>query len=784
MKYYDAFSAAGFHSAFLTTYAFGAQAFEDIALPRMWAAGCRNIHLIADEAMVNQEFSDIGPPRFAGTRYHLMKERRDGAFHPKLLLQLGREKARLLIGSANLTAPGLAGNLELVSSVECEAIEDPGTPIILSALSYIISSVSERNQWFETGLAQALEKTSWLLESDLPQIQAASGMNPRELLHDQFDRSVLQQFTDQVAGDTIERLSVISPYWDEELVALQTLKQSLGNPNVRVAIEPLRELFPRDAAHRIDTLSLYDLTAIEASRRVHAKLFVAEGTAHDHVLSGSMNCSQSALMHIGGHSRNAEAGLYTRLPAGTAIAAMGMEACFESALSLSDIPPYSGLAETGDDRLSAADGGALVKSGTHLIWSPGKPADAEGYCLSVFSHDGAVIAEQIGLTKSDNDHLHAHLPLDPQSACFGIIHFPEGANSAPVVISDLAALPKSAKEVARGRKAGLLSSLESVQCEDLQIIEILMDLESISEQPADGRGLLKRLRQRETNANPEPEAQRLSYSEFIKGRSANNIRPSHLSTASHADTYLSDVRRALNRIIGILGADEMTQQDLDDPEVVDLTPTEPTDEDPEEKPLPPPIPPAEPTEAPQLSRQARANTAERLVTAVRTFSDRIQKRRKTDITLADLVHLRALLQIILAFAIPKNAHATSQRVLPAYDKSSSDWPRLIGQVVQAFYVRGDEPFATLKVSPDTDRVPETVLECWAAVIISLRLALSVLKSEKDAGPIRTYLEKFQGLTATRINIEITSDELTNLEFEEFLQRFENRFDHLNYRAER
>src|SRR3546814_4279118 len=104
MKYFDAFGEGGFHSAFMTTYAFGSLAFEDIPFPKLRGAGCRNIVVLADTGMVNQAFSDFGPPRFAGTSYHLIKAAAPGAFHPKITMLLGESKARLMVGSANLTA--------------------------------------------------------------------------------------------------------------------------------------------------------------------------------------------------------------------------------------------------------------------------------------------------------------------------------------------------------------------------------------------------------------------------------------------------------------------------------------------------------------------------------------------------------------------------------------------------------------------------------------------------------------------------------------------------------
>lgn len=81
MKYFDVFAESGFHSAFLTTYAFGAQAFEDVPFSRLRGSGCRNIVILADRQMVNQSFAELGPPKFAGSSYHLVKADAPGAFH-------------------------------------------------------------------------------------------------------------------------------------------------------------------------------------------------------------------------------------------------------------------------------------------------------------------------------------------------------------------------------------------------------------------------------------------------------------------------------------------------------------------------------------------------------------------------------------------------------------------------------------------------------------------------------------------------------------------------------
>ena len=112
MTYYEAFGDNGYHSAFLTTYALSAQAFEDIPFPRLRGSGCRNITILADRGMTNASFNEFGAPRFAGTLYHVIKTSVPGAFHPKITMLVGEKKGRLLVGSANLTALGLGGNRE------------------------------------------------------------------------------------------------------------------------------------------------------------------------------------------------------------------------------------------------------------------------------------------------------------------------------------------------------------------------------------------------------------------------------------------------------------------------------------------------------------------------------------------------------------------------------------------------------------------------------------------------------------------------------------------------
>lgn len=92
---------------------------------------------------------DLPLLRHAGKLYGVtdaLGARAGGVFHPKVILQLGRKRGRLIVGSANLTSSGLAGNLELVSSIECDAEPSNERRLIAQAFTYLRSVLrSEQN---------------------------------------------------------------------------------------------------------------------------------------------------------------------------------------------------------------------------------------------------------------------------------------------------------------------------------------------------------------------------------------------------------------------------------------------------------------------------------------------------------------------------------------------------------------------------------------------------------------------------------------------------------------
>src|SRR5262249_40846475 len=130
---YDRFNARGFHTSLITSFGVDFDAFESIVLPRLRGAGCFNTALLADRGMLAYALEDAAViPAYAGRHYTVTGTGAAGVFHPKVVLQVGRAGGRLLVTSANMTAPGLAGNLEVAGELKADSGQ-PGECGLLAA---------------------------------------------------------------------------------------------------------------------------------------------------------------------------------------------------------------------------------------------------------------------------------------------------------------------------------------------------------------------------------------------------------------------------------------------------------------------------------------------------------------------------------------------------------------------------------------------------------------------------------------------------------------------------
>jgi hypothetical protein len=139
------------------------------------------------------------------------------------------------------------------------------------------------------------------------------------------------------ARQPTERLIVLSPYWDDDLAALERLRDSLRPRETFLLIDTKRGLFPINALPKRAAIQICEVQAFdkklfpaENKRFVHAKMIIATTDGVDHVLARSANCTLAALGDGDRPGTNEEACLYRRLPAGKLVAELGLEGILDS----------------------------------------------------------------------------------------------------------------------------------------------------------------------------------------------------------------------------------------------------------------------------------------------------------------------------------------------------------------------------------------------------------------------------------------------------------------------
>ncbi|WP_374311721.1 hypothetical protein [Dongia sp.] len=733
MKYFETFGEGGFHSAFMTTYAFGSLAFEDIPFPKLRGAGCRNIVVLADTGMVNQAFSDFGPPRFAGTSYHLIKTVAPGAFHPKITMLLGETKARLMVGSANLTALGLGGNKEQVATITWSAETPENAKFFISVLTYLRRYVPAEDQWFTTSLQRALRSSPWLRDSMFNPSFSTEGTEPLNLLFDRLDISLLNQIIACVGDDPIGRLIVVSPYWDSKLEGVAHLKAGLGDPAIDVLIKGDENGFPADQLSRFSDITLFDISFGTTGRFLHAKLIIALGEAFDHVVSGSMNCTFPALM---GPSRggNAEAAIYRRATRGTALDALGLSDYPSYPFEKEQLARLEEIFEEVETPELSVDGGLLTLQRGIVTWSGPKRSPASPISVQLYDRDGdTLMPMEIG---GANSSVLSIPPTSPRPK-YGVLTCADGTTSAPIQVVDLDCLAITTLPPQKGRKKRLMDMLAEVIHEDLDLIEALNQLESIEDEELSSQPLPKATPQVHEEAVRDYAV--LPYEDFIRARTLANARgkPIGLYLNSNRDRATNFVSHCLNRMIGLVGPElaEIEEKDIQTNGAVDFRTTEPQLEDDEHRKR------DNDPEAPRPigARSQTLATAKKFQEAVTAFEMRSKVLIHERISTSEMVRLRALMQIILSHAQPLSGSYFASQILPVYTTDGHDWPRLIGRLLQQHFgvSRALQNLAVENDEAEQNRVIEYLaLSNWAA-----KAAHAAVVSNKKARALRVPLER-------------------------------------------
>lgn len=218
--------------AVICTYRFDPIFFEDYCLTKFNALKNNgNITVIVDhETYSNIIHSiEIHKPKQANLRYLLHPVSVPGVFHSKLYFFASKHKGRLIIGSSNLTRPGITSNAEMNGCYDFEeGKKEYFKPLFKAAYSLLIE-ISQKwpNETLRLNINEISADAAWLLDNN-----GAKDANNIYLLNN-LDKSLWGQIASEV-NKHIDCIYILSRYFDSSPFALDRIYKDLKPKKVKI----------------------------------------------------------------------------------------------------------------------------------------------------------------------------------------------------------------------------------------------------------------------------------------------------------------------------------------------------------------------------------------------------------------------------------------------------------------------------------------------------------------------------------------------------------------------
>lgn len=709
MKIIDSLKDKGFHSSIIASYSCDLPFYDAVVQARLRTAGCLNNILLTDADAYAQAVPSLGNlANHAGRRYTVIPVTARGAFHPKLILQLGKEHARLMLGSANASTGGFGSNKEIVTILDCTDSPSPEQALIAATYDYLVEFIDrnvpilaykvDRHMADSPWLAKATRATGAVTLSDGS--VASLIVAPREI--------PLQRFAELVGKDSIKRLIALAPFWDKNLKALQSLIAMLSPGRTDILIQPEMVNIRHEAIP--PQVCVHDANT-EGSRYLHAKVFIAEGEDADHILFGSANCSVAALGLNKVPAINAEACLYLRVLAGTATDRLGLSGSLapEHSLTQEDIQRLPWTEEPGGGQGQFYPGHIEFFAG-RLFWSPSTQNIVDG-CRMELLNPNLTPLVSLGIERYGPPVLFERMQKQTANMRFAHIVLKNGAVSAPVIIHHREELRKAAP----GPKGTeMVNLLEKIRIGSSDFLDLLQPFERLffnntstgTIDPAPG-GAPHHNRAVPVNPEEDIQAQPLTYEQFLEGRSSTSPESKLCVTASGPEVGIL-VDFLLHYFKAQAEAKIPTVVDGEDEE--DLETMLAVGSDQQKKKLPP-----------QMTEQALSRLRKRILKLVSKYlawTDSLQKDRQRIFWADDAAGLWGLLALLsyLAGNEIQVGEEAMARVIPLVSREKeTSFSQLVVLVLGNIFTNGMSPLINrLQVPAYADELAAEHLGTWCA----------------------------------------------------------------------
>ncbi len=280
--------------ALMTTFNFDVSFFERSILNRLYENNVKKVSLFVDSYELNKALSEIDYTSI-GKKYVVNPIEMKEAFHPKLILLLGKASAKLVVASANITVSGYLRNGEIFNVFDYDDKHPENLKVINSTIRFF-EQLNDRSFNQDKALFDEIK--------GLVYYGKTSDNSELHLLHN-LDESILSQVEKIV--DNVTEIDIAVPYYDNYAFALEVLHMSFSDAKINLYLQNKKCKFPLDHKNDSFITSIFAFDKCnDSSAFYHGKVFRFTTPDVTYFLYGSANCTKSALTKATKENGNVE----------------------------------------------------------------------------------------------------------------------------------------------------------------------------------------------------------------------------------------------------------------------------------------------------------------------------------------------------------------------------------------------------------------------------------------------------------------------------------------------
>ena len=232
----DELRKGGYEASLITTFNAYLPFYEEVVLRRLVNAGVRHNVLLMDAQQYGVSLHNH-PPRLAGRQYTLMPISVPGAFHPKLIFLVGKQKGLVLVGSHNMTLSGFGFNRELTNVMRIRGKEDKagsaiGARVWEEIIQWTEASTHKLPQQVVDMVLRVKDFAPWINNTD------REGDNDATLLAGRPGSETLWNQLLDLANNKVTDIFLTGAFFDNQLSFIKRIQSDLQPKRLFVAIDP------------------------------------------------------------------------------------------------------------------------------------------------------------------------------------------------------------------------------------------------------------------------------------------------------------------------------------------------------------------------------------------------------------------------------------------------------------------------------------------------------------------------------------------------------------------